>query len=462
MEAGKGISGRARTRGERRLFHGACLVGLFERAGYYTLLSFAVVYLGQLGFGRTWPGILVGGGLGLLVYALQAVSGALADRAGFRPAILAGASLLLAGFAAFGAPVWLGGRALERVVRPEVTVGPWEVAAVLAGILLVAAGRSLMTPACAGLVRQGAGPEPVVAFGTFFALGNLGQVAGLALCWLLRRGTELGPVFAVAAGSAAAALAAALFLPRPAPSGPLRVRRSAPLLADLAALARNPRFVRFTLAAAGFFTLLGQVWILLPLYLKTVVQVDPALDLYVLVVPAVAVTCQPAVSRISRHLRPIASIALGTCVLSLGMLANLPPLFPEEGPRAALGTLRAGALGAVLTMACASLGGLWVVPRVYEHLGALAPPGREGLYLGMASLTMALGHLVSGLLGPALLQGILLRGALERPDGLLDPEPRAAALSWVLLAGLGLGSALAMWLALPAGPARERGSGARA
>jgi dipeptide/tripeptide permease/poly(3-hydroxybutyrate) depolymerase len=427
------------------------LVGLFERAGYYTLLSFAVVYLGELGFGHYWPGLLVGSGLGVLVYGLPVLSGALADRVGFRRALLLGSVLLLLGYLALAAPIWVGGRTLEPVIRPEVTVGPAEVMAVLAGLLLVAIGRSLLTPTCAGLVHEQAGGEEVIAFGIFYTMAHAGNLGGRVICWLLRSGSGLEPVFEVAAASAGAALLIALTMcrgstairdPGPSPGRPFR---------DLVEVLREARFRRFILTAAVFFVLFTQIFILLPLYLKTVVETNPALELYGAILPLVAVACQLPISRASKGLAPVRSIALGTCILSLGMLLNLPPLFLEGGPRASLGGLPVGSLAAILAMGCASLGSLLVLPRVYEYMGSQAPAGREGMFLGIPSLTMALGQLAGGALGPVLLHQLMVRGAGVRPDGLLDPAPWAAALGWILLAGLGLVAAGGMWLARDGG-----------
>jgi dipeptide/tripeptide permease len=322
---------------------------------------------------------------------------------------------------------------------------------VLAGLLLVAMGRSLLTPTCAALVHEEAGGEEVIAFGIFYTLAHAGNLGGRVICWWLRSGTGLDPVFGVAAGSAGAALLIALTLCRG--STPIRAPGPAPGLPfrDLLELLREQRLRRFILTAAVFFALFTQTFILLPLYLKTVVETNPALELYGAIVPLAAVACQLPVNRASKGLAPVRSIAVGTCILSLGMLLNLPPWFLEGGPRASLGGLPAGTLAAILAMGCASLGSLLVLPRVYEYLGSLAPAGREGMFLGIPSLTMALGQLAGGALGPVLLHQVMVRGAGVRPDGLLDPAAWAVALGWLLLAGLGLVAAVGMWLARDGG-----------
>ena len=69
-------------------FWTANVTELFERAAYYSMASFVVIYLGQLGFGDTWPSFLNSTVLWGLVYFLPILSGTIADQIGFRRALL--------------------------------------------------------------------------------------------------------------------------------------------------------------------------------------------------------------------------------------------------------------------------------------------------------------------------------------------------------------------------------------
>ena len=70
-----------------RTFWTANLMELFERAAYYSMASFVVIYLGQLGLGDYWPSTL-NGLLWTLIYFLPILSGTIADQVGFRRALL--------------------------------------------------------------------------------------------------------------------------------------------------------------------------------------------------------------------------------------------------------------------------------------------------------------------------------------------------------------------------------------
>ncbi|HOG29860.1 MAG TPA: hypothetical protein PLT35_11335, partial [Vicinamibacterales bacterium] len=89
-----------------RVFWSANVTELFERAAYYSMASFVVIYLGQLGFGDYWPSTL-NGLLWTLVYFLPILSGTIADQIGFRRALLAAFVLLACGYLLMGYPVWL-------------------------------------------------------------------------------------------------------------------------------------------------------------------------------------------------------------------------------------------------------------------------------------------------------------------------------------------------------------------
>ena len=65
------------------VFWTANVTELFERAAYYSMASFVVIYLGQLGLGAYWPSNL-NSVLWTLVYFLPILSGTIADQVGFR------------------------------------------------------------------------------------------------------------------------------------------------------------------------------------------------------------------------------------------------------------------------------------------------------------------------------------------------------------------------------------------
>jgi hypothetical protein len=100
----------------------------------------------------------------------------------------------------------------------------------------------------------------------------------------------------------------------------------------------------------------------------------------------------------------------------------------------------------IFTVAMIAFGELFTSARMYEYIGALAPRGQEGLFLGYASLPTAVGALAGGPVGAYIFNGIMAKGATTRPDGLLELVPAQNALGWIILMAIGFVSAGAVWL----------------
>ena len=89
---------------------------------------------------------------------------------------------------------------------------------------------------------------------------------------------------------------------------------------------------------------------------------------------------------------------------------------------------------------------LFAAPRMFEWVGALAPKGQEGLFLGYVNLPVALGSLIGGPACALLFRQVMCRNAVPRADGLLEVDPFWASAGWLVLLGVGLASGAAMWL----------------
>ncbi len=95
-------------------FWTANVTELFERAAYYSMASFVVIYLGQLGFGNYWPSFLSSSVLWFLVFFLPILSGTIADQIGFRRALLIAFVLLGDRLLLHGVPGLARGQRAER------------------------------------------------------------------------------------------------------------------------------------------------------------------------------------------------------------------------------------------------------------------------------------------------------------------------------------------------------------
>ncbi len=425
----------------------ANLTELFERAAYYSMASFIVIYLGRLGLGDYWPSTL-NGVLWFLVYFLPILSGTIADQIGFRRSLLMACVLLVAGYFLMGYPVWFGGQPLALQAGREVTAGLGVMVPVAAAILLIGIGGSFVKPCIAGTVQRTHLGKATLAFAIFYMVVNIGSVSGRLAAFFVR--TKLGrldTIFLVSMLAAVLAFLTVLLRYRD-PESTVdrdRPRRTVPeVFFGMFRVLGSGRFALFLVVSSGFYFIYNQVYNVLPLYVKKTVELSPAMDLYTMANPITIVLFQLLITRLFGKLPPIKSIIIGTVIIGLSMLINVAPLFMAGGVTMKL-WLPMGSLFVVLTVALIAFGELFAASRLYEYIGSLAPKGQEGLFLGYANLPMAIGSLVGGPAGAWLFNKVMCAGAVKQADGLLKLDPKAAATGWIILTLFGLGSALSLW-----------------
>ena len=185
---------------------------LFERAAYYSMASFVVIYLGRLGLGEYWPSNL-NGTLWFLVYFLPILSGTIADQVGFRKSLLFAFVLLAAGYFLMGYPVWFGGQTLAPSVGKEMTAGQGVLLPVLMAIVLIGIGGSIIKPCISGTVQKTHAGRATLAFAIFYMVINIGSLVGRVVAYFVRHVYDnLSFIFAVATGAAVVAFFVVLLL----------------------------------------------------------------------------------------------------------------------------------------------------------------------------------------------------------------------------------------------------------
>jgi dipeptide/tripeptide permease len=402
-----------------------------------------------------------------------------------------------------GYPVWLGGAEISSVVHKEFTAPASVVAVVLLAIVLIGAGGSVIKPCISGTVQKTSGALTTLGFAIFYMVINIGSLFGrgtafvvrngsavptiltvVGICalaatgliflvyrttkagkdkviaWAYRRGAatrvaadpaQLSYIFGVAAVASIVAFFVVLFFyqePVLAAGTPVKPKRSiGRILLDMVLVLKSGRFTLFLLVISGFFFLYNQVYNVLPLYVKRVVETSPAMDLYTAANPFVIVCFQLLVTRMFGKMKPVRSMIIGCLVIGASMAINLVPVYSAGGIRALTANwLPFASVFIILTVALIAFGELFTSPRMYEYIGALAPKGQEGLFLGYANLPLAIGSLTGGPVGAYIFNDIMAKDATVRPDGLLELVPANNALGWGILMAVGFLSALSMWL----------------
>ncbi|MFI0515717.1 MDR family MFS transporter [Streptomyces sp. WSLK1-5] len=369
------------------------LTQLAFNVGFFAVLPFLAAHLGQAVGMAGW---LVGFVLGLRTFSQQGlfvVGGALADRYGIRPVVLAGCALRIAGFA------WLG--YAERT------------GAVIGAVLLIGFAAALFSPAVESevarqaVVHEAAGGQRTRVLALFTVAGQAGAFVGPLLGALLLS-VDFRTVCLAGAGIFVLVLAGhAWLLPQHIP-GRQRVRLSG----GWGALARNRRFLALCCAYGAYLLAYNQLYLALPEEVERATGSQSATAWLFALSSLLVVTAQLPVTRwAGARLSLRRSMVAGLLVISAGFAV------------VAVGSGTAGLVPSAVFVVLLTFGQMLVAPVARAWVPDLAEPDRLGLYTGALSS-------VSGLI---VLIGSSVTGALL--DAALP-----AAVPWLLLAAVSVGA----------------------
>ncbi|MEV8192203.1 MFS transporter [Rhodococcus pyridinivorans] len=368
--------------------------------GFYMLMPYLAGYLaGPLGL-AAWAVGLVLGVRNFSQQGMFLVGGTLADRLGYKPLIVAGCLLRVAGFGLLAAV-----ESLPAILIASVATG-------FAGALFNPAVRAYLA-ADAGARRV----EAFAVFNVFYQAGILlGPLVGLALTTLDFRVTAL----------AAAAVFAVLTVVQ---IWALPAHRAAPVtgktsvLEDWRVIAANRPFVLFAVAMIGSYVLSFQVYLALPLQAARIVggaRSDTVLVTSLFVVSGiVAIAGQLRItSWFARRWGSGRSLVIGMLIMASAFV----PLVLVPSPEVLGGAVAAGAL--ILTAALLAVGTAAVFPFEMDTVVALAGGRLVATHYGFYNTIVGIGILV-GNLGTGVVFGWLSGAGL-------------GSLIWVALAGVGV------------------------
>jgi len=196
---------------------------------------------------------------------------------------------------------------------------------------------------------------------------------------------------------------------------------------------RNVKFVLLIVVLALFWFLYIQLYNLMPLFIRYV-DPDAPMDLYTMVNPIMIVSFQLLIIRLVKRWSPLKSILFGAVVVTAGMLMNVlaPLLFGDIKRVVNLGVgVPIAGIFMIVSIASMAVGEMMASPRIFEYIGAIAPKGQEGLYLGYQSLPIALASIIGGPIG-----GKLFETYINTP--LKEGRPVDTVPMWLIIVGIGV------------------------
>jgi len=426
-------------------FWAANAVELFERAAYYAVASFVVIYFHEvLGMSPTFATFLNGTILWGLIYFLPPLSGTIADKYGFKKSLSVTFVLLTLGYLIVGTVQKFWPLITGKTTGLDYTIP------VVVGIVLIGIGGSFVKPCISGTVQKTAAAYAALGFGIFYMTINVGSMTGRIVSYFVRVKYGIPAIFTyVATAFAFIGLLVVFFVYKEpqyqdevSPSKVYKPRSLGEAVVGMFTVLKNLKFVFFLIVIGFFWIIYVQIYNLIPLFLR---QIDPEapVELYTLVNPVMIVLFQLLITKLSKNWTALKSIMFGIGVTILGMLVNIVPFLIGADPSKKttfLGlVLPFAGIFMLISIASMAVGEMLASPRIYQYIGAIAPKGQEGVYLGYANLPLALGTIVGAPLG-----GMLFELFVSRPTQ--AGHPMKAVLMWSIVAAMGVVSLFGVYI----------------
>jgi len=454
-----------------RTFWVANTIELFERWAFYGFFMLFANYLtgsfddGGLEFTQTQKGLIMGFGTGIL-YFLPVLTGAIADKYGYKRVLLFSFTIYTSAF----------------ILLPLFD----SFTGVFIMYLYLAVGAALFKPVISATIAKTTNSKTSsIGFGIFYMMVNIGAFFGPMVTMLYKSNYDL--VFYISAG-----IIALNFFLLPFYREPGRTKLNESLSTTISQVFKNIwlvildfKFVIFLLIIAGFWTMYYQLFFTLPVFITQWVNTSVFYDFFNEYMPFIAenygkdgqmesefitnfdalfiIFFQIIISTIVMNKKPINTMFSGFVIASVGMALTL---------------LTQNVMFTVAAILIFAIGEMAASPKITEYIGRIAAPEKKALYMGYSFLPVFIGSIFAGFISgnvyqnlsdkhALLTQEINLRG-LVIPDGLTQNEYFAEAASlmkmnttelttflwntyhpsniWIVIISIGLFSALCLWL----------------
>ena len=349
---------------------------LFERAAFYgTFIALALYLTRVVGLSDHAAG-WVAGLFGALLYLFPFFTGALADRMGFRAALILAFALLAAGYGSLGFFHSLG--------------------MVLPALFFIVLGGAFVKPIITGTVAKSSDAvNRARAYSIFYMMVNIGSFSGKTVVKSIREDLGVGLVPRFSAAMALAALVwVILFYHPPARKGEERPGSMRETLKGMLQALSNGRFLAFILITACFWTIQHQLYASMPKYVLRLVGEHAAPEWYANVNPLVVVLLVIPITQLVRRWRAEAALTVSMALVGVAALVMaLSRLFTGHFHLLGLTLhpITVTMIGGIVVLGVAEC---FLSPKYLEFASRQAPPGKEGLFLGYAHINSFFANLL--------------------------------------------------------------------
>lgn len=432
----------------------ANFVELLERLAYYAVFIVITLYLSNVwGFTDIQAGIIAGL-FSALLYLLPTFTGAIADKMGFRNAIILAFALLSIGYAGLGVlPTMLQSAGLvEYGMSANFTgligsVHQWTIIPVLIFIVI---GGAFIKAVISGTVARETIPENRArGYAIFYMMVNIGAFMGKTVVDPLRRSMgDEGLVYLnyfSASMTLLALVLVVLFYKSAHTEG--QGKTISELFQSLIKVMSNGRLMVLMLIVSGFWMIQSQMYSTMPKYVIRLIGDDATPGWYANVNPLVVFVSVNFITSLMRKRSALTSMLIGMLIIPLS--AFVMSLGNQNGSDFILG-MHPVAFMMIIGIGMQAIAECFISPRYLEYFSLQAPAGEEGLYLGFSHLHSFFSYLFAFGISGFLLEKYCPDPRLYMNDaGVLDSAAYAVATQnahyiWYVFVGIGIISAIAL------------------
>jgi dipeptide/tripeptide permease len=366
---------------------------LFERWAYYGMFAVLALYLtgskdtGALGFTQIQKGHLMGT-VTFILYFLPVITGAIADKFGYKKVLLIAYIILSSGYFLMG--------------RME------TYSMVFIVFLFVAIGAALFKPVISATIARNTNEtNSSVGFGIFYMIVNIGAFVGPIFASKLRI-IHWNYVFIMSSGIILINLILLLFYKEPERK---KTEDSIFVLIttvfkNIAEAVKDYKFVLFLLIIVGFWTMYWQLFFTLPTFIEQWVDTSVVYQAISHLSPSLAskignadgsispemlinidamyiIIFQIITSSIIMKYKPLNAMISGILIASIGL---------------GLWFVTQNGMYLFLSIMIFSFGEMASSPKISEYIGRIAPKDKTALYMGTSFLPLAGGNFFAGIL----------------------------------------------------------------
>lgn len=377
-----------------RAFWVANTMELFERWAWYGMFMLFALYLtgsrdtGALGFTQAQKGYLMGPVVAIL-YFLPLITGAIADRFGYKRVLIVAYLILSSGYFMMGI--------FKTYVSMYVV------------FMFVALGAALFKPIISATVAKTTDDETSsIGFGIFYMMVNIGAFIGPFVASRLR-GSDWQMVFNSSGLIILVNLIIVIFFfkepPREISKDPLG-KSILKIFHNVWVAVSDLKLLLFLLIIIGFWSMYNQLFYTLPVFIDQWMDTSPVYNALHNIAPGMAaavgtadgtiapemltnidamyiIIFQIAVSAFVMKFKPLNAMMSGILVNAIGLSLT----FYTNNP-----------FFLFLSILIFGLGEMASSPKITEYIGKIAPKEKVALYMGASFLPMAGGNFFAGIL----------------------------------------------------------------